>query len=97
MDSTDPCCNGEDEADPGEEVSCGHVVSCSDGAPVFEPAEGTLDEIALSVGDGVERRYGAAVGHGGDHRPGALLGKEGAQVIGVVGLVGDRFVRALAA
>jgi hypothetical protein len=33
---------------------------------------------------------GAAVGHRRDHWPGALGGEEGAEVIGVVGFVGDR-------
>ena len=44
------------EANAGQEVACGLVVAGGDSTPVFELAEGTLDDVAQPVGDGSEQK-----------------------------------------
>ena len=61
----------------------------SDAPPVLEPTEHTLDEIALSVGVGIEGMEALAGRIVGDHRLGAALAQELAQPIAVVGRVSD--------
>lgn len=52
--------------DGSEEVSCEFVEACSDASEVFELAEETLDEIALSVDLGVDGSLDLSVPLSGD-------------------------------
>lgn len=90
MNSTDPEGGGSDEADVGEEVLCLFVVSCGDGRPFFQMAEGTLDDVASLIGDGVEVHRPASGWHGRAYGGAAMSGEEGAHIVGVIRLVGDR-------
>lgn len=65
------------------------VVSGGDAAPVLETTPHALDALARFVGLFViGNGYGAGCGRG-DYRFGALRGEATAQVVGVIGAVGD--------
>src|ERR1700722_20404430 len=67
--------------------------SCGDAAELFELVEEALDDVALLVELGVIGTLEGAVPLGRNNRLGVALCDLGAQVIGVVALVGDRDVR----
>ena len=77
------------DGDSSGEVCRELVVSSGNAAPVFEPAEHALDEIALLVGALVERVEVPARRIVGDHGQGAAIEQEAAQGIAVVGRVSD--------
>lgn len=85
--------------DGGDEDGAGEdggelIVSSGDAPPVLEPAEHALDEIALLVGlrvEGVDVLAGGVVGDDGRR---AALDQELAQLVGVIGGVGQAEARA---
>ena len=93
MDSLKPVCDGGCETNAGQEVLGFLVEASSDAAPIFEPTEGALDNVAHSVGDGVERRRLTSRHFGRDDGVTGLCGQEGADVIAVVGFVTEECAR----
>ena len=73
-DSSEPEQDDGAEDDAGAVVAGVFVVAGGDAAPLFEPAEGTLDDVACLVGLGIERRRSAAAAAAG----GAVRGLVGA-------------------
>ena len=77
MDSIGPIAEGGDEAQAGEEVAGSLVVSGGDGAEVFQPTEGSLDDIAQAIEVGVEREELLAIDFiGNDRRRAPCLQEE---------------------
>jgi len=77
------------DGDGGSEVGGQLIVASGDAAPVLEPTEHALDEIAPLVDVGIEGMEALAGRVVGDHRLGTALAQELAQPIAVVGCVGD--------
>ena len=65
------------------------VVSGGDAAPVFEAAEGPLDQVAEPVGDGIEGVMAFAGRVVGNDRQGPALDQQTTQGIAVIGGVSD--------
>ncbi len=65
------------------------VVAGGDTAPIFEPAEQSLDDVPAAVDASIEWIRGATRGGGWDHGFDAAVGEPAAQTISVIGLVGN--------
>lgn len=90
MSSIEPDCSGG-EVDGGEEISCGFVVACGDGAELFEFAEKVLDQVARLVEMFVKVAGRGAVAAERDDRPSRGRGERSDDpLVGVVSFVGDQ-------
>jgi hypothetical protein len=78
--------------DKGEEVDCSSVVSCGDVAEVFEFVEASFDTVSRFVDLEVvgDRALSGRVARDDSRRPD--IGDEAAEVIAVVGLVGEDMI-----
>jgi hypothetical protein len=90
VDSIDPIGQDGDDAQAGEEVSSGFVISGGDGAEIFEAAIGAFDEVAVFVEFGVEGEEPLAIGLVGDDRRGPATFEEAAQVVGIIAFVANQ-------
>lgn len=90
MDSLQPVGDCGGEADAGEEVGGGFVVARCDAAPILEPVEGALDDVAHLIGDRIMRRWLFAVGFGGDDGFAAIGGEIVPDIVGVIGFVAEK-------
>ena len=70
------------------EVACQLVVSSSDTAPILEPAEHALDEVAQFIGLSVEWMHSLSCRIVRDDRNGAALAQEEPEAVAVVGGIG---------
>jgi hypothetical protein len=68
------------------------VVSGVDAAPIFEPSEHVFGFVALLIEDGVVGDRDLSIGFRGDADGDAALGEGGAELIGVVALVGEKLL-----
>ena len=80
------CCG---ESDGCEEVSCELVISCGDGAEMFEFVEEALDQIALAIEAEIDGTADADVALAGDVGLGAAGFDQIDDGLGVIATVGD--------
>src|SRR3546814_15185356 len=80
-------CSG---VDGDEEVVVAVVISRCHSAEMLEFVEEALDQVAVSIEERAERRSPDALGHGRDIGESALVGDGGAQLVGVIGAVGQQ-------
>lgn len=78
--------------DHGEKVAGGFFIAAGDAAEVFDLVDEALDHMALFVEVLVVGDRLSAGGVGGDHGDAALLGHSGAEVVAVIGGIGDQEV-----
>ncbi len=78
------------ELDEGEVVGVVLFIARGDGPEVFEFVEEALDEVAVSIEKGAERRHRLSVRHRLDVGPGTPCRERGAQRIAVIGRVGEQ-------
>jgi len=93
--SADPKADGCDEGKGCDEVLCEPIISGCDAPPVLQPAEHALDQIASAVGLAVERTGSLSPGARGDDRLDAAFSQQGAEGVGIVGLVTEQPARRL--
>jgi hypothetical protein len=93
--SGDPEADGCDEGKGCDEVLGKSIVSGCNAPPVLQPAEHALDQIASAVSLAVERTGSFSAGARGDNRLDAAFSEQGAEGVGIVGLVSEQPARRL--
>ena len=93
--SWNPEADGCDEGNGCDEVLGEPIVAGCDATPVLQSAEHALDQIASAVGLAVERTGSLSPGARGDDRLDAAFSQQGAEGVGIVGLVTEQPARRL--
>ena len=90
LDSIDPIDERGDEAKTCEVIASGFVVTGGNGPKIFQPAEGSLDDVSQAIKSGVEWEALLAVDFVRDGRRRAASLQEETQMIRVIAFVANK-------